>query len=63
MEHAFELLRELVATLDFELREHAAFSVIRHRSTSEKSLCEMGLVIPFKSVLFYQVAEDSDCLV
>ena len=52
MEHTLEFDRELEATFDFELGEHASFRIIRHRPVVEEALCEMSLIISLEDVLF-----------
>lgn len=63
MEHAFQLLGELIATLHLELRQHAPLSIVRNRPAQKKTFSQMAFVIPFEDVLFCDVAENSDRLV
>lgn len=60
MEHALEFDRELEATLDFELGEHASFRIIRYRSFMKEALCKMGLIISLEDVLFRDKPEKAD---
>ena len=62
MEHALQLLRELVSTLNLQLRKHAAFCIIRHTPVVEQALGEVVLVVQLKLVLLREVPENSDSL-
>lgn len=63
MEHAFQFRCELVAAFYFQLGEHAPFRVVRNRTSKEKTLREMALVVAFEYVLLRDVSEDRDRLV
>ena len=63
VEHPLQLLRELVTTLDFELRQHATLGIIRNRSAEKQTLGKMILVVTLERVLFGNVSENRDRLV
>ena len=62
MEHALQLLRELVSTLDLQLCKHAPFRIIRDASVVEQALGEMVLVVQLELVFLREVPENSDSL-
>ena len=63
MEHALEFHSKLEATLNLELGKHATLRVIGHRSIVKEALCEMGLIITLKDVLFCDEPEQGDCFI
>lgn len=63
MEHALQLLRELVPTLHFELCEHAPLGIVGHGSPVQQPLREVPLVVPLKDVLVREETKDGDRLV
>lgn len=63
VEHAFQLLRKLITTLELELGEHSSFCIIGNRTIVEESFGEMRFVISFEDVLLRNEPKDSDSLV
>lgn len=63
VEHALQLLSELVSALHLQLGEHPTLCIVRYRSAVKKAFRKVVLVITFEDVLVCKESEDCYCLI